>query len=138
MADIEVKCEKCGKTIIVSEFADLSKIFCKICNAPLKSDVLTSHTGIPQQKSTGSLRFKKRGLTPDLQTESSTIPTAQKPTAVLARVEKKEETKAPAFARHNLASWGLFIVLAFLCAYIRYGGKTPASWMACWTLWASW
>jgi len=127
MADIEVTCEKCGKKIIVSEFADLSQIYCKICNIPLKAS--SHHTEIiPQQKSTKRLSIKTtQGVNTDNTPRTTQLTSVLPPT--IARVEAKEPVKISYLARHDVISWIIFLLLAPLCAYLRYSGKVSFSWL---------
>lgn len=37
MADIQFQCESCGNAVVVSQYADLTKIICRQCGEPLKS-----------------------------------------------------------------------------------------------------
>jgi DNA-directed RNA polymerase subunit M/transcription elongation factor TFIIS len=113
MADIDIKCQKCGTVVTISEFADPSSIACRKCGEKLQKP----DTPIQKQKPTVKV-MKKEEIDP---TNTDTKPPQE------WRFHKhvhKEELKGQSaiFTTHHIASWIIFIVLGGLMGWIRYGG----------------
>ena len=123
MADIEITCPQCGKTVMVSEFADPALMTCRTCKAPFKAPAPATlpQPGDPAnpRKGTDRIRVQPTRQSP---VPTTVIPDVNAGTRVVAKVEHKADVNKTVHVSHNLYSWLLFIVLATIGAYFRYGG----------------
>ena len=117
MADVQVSCSKCGKTITLSEFVDRNGLTCHGCGEPL----------LAPEAAAGSSRAKpslKKNGQPDPSTDPTEATGEVKQTAwqrsqqaaIDGRPKKKFEMT------HVHWSWFIFIFLGLIMAYLRYGG----------------
>ena len=124
MADIEIKCSKCYKVIMVSEFADLSSIVCRSCGEKLqKTETPTSKQqpavrGLKLQKSEGSLEQETSATDEDKE--------APKEWRFYRHMRKNEKPARKFRMTHHFASWIIFVVLGGIMGFLRYGGGFSA------------
>lgn len=113
MADIEVKCTVCEKTIRISEFADVDTITCRSCGGKLKK---------PEK-----LTFKPKATiratrAEDEQAADDTPPTEWRFHKTVSESKKKTQENVRKGVSHHVLSWMLFVLLAAGMGYARYGG----------------
>ena len=125
MADLEIKCTVCARTMTVSEFVDPDAIFCHSCGEQLQ---------IPQKaqdKKTPSVKVahgKPLGLVPPKKELTENEQAAEEPpkewrfhTATKKDPSKDKKLRlSPA-----LISTTIFIILGSLCFYMRYRLNLP-------------
>lgn len=114
MADIEVRCESCGASIKISEYADLSVVQCRKCRNSLK----TESQVVPK----AAIRVRKRAAgdrqpaplvdrPPSETVNAAAVPAGSKPLL----------PKRKGANMHMVAAWAIFAVLALATGLLRYG-----------------
>lgn len=159
MADREIVCSSCSKSVTVSEFADIAMLKCPGCGKPFQppqpaasekpdtpseqpDDTEPSSAKAPKPK----LQVKKREhktsslFTPDgTGTAEAGSPNASAPPdgTCVAQVETREIKEKRNV--HYLASWAVFLVLGGVMGWLRYGGvfsNKQLATIAPYTVWA--
>lgn len=117
MADITLKCDRCGKTVAVSEFANYDTLFCRHCG---------SHLGRPLPPSSGSERTYTLKPPMAQHPEGSPLPVSGETPPTVRRPSMKRRRLR---FSHVTASWLLFAVLGGGLAWVRYGGGPAPQWL---------
>ena len=127
MADIQIKCPQCGAAVGVSEYADRSALRCRACGAPL------DESGAANQPERSRLRLKQQAQPPVMQPDSAAGGAAAG--WRYARITAHAQPRRRLRITQHILSWLLFVVVAAVMWYLRYGGglNTPQlAWMAHW------
>jgi hypothetical protein len=113
MADIKLKCAKCGKEIAVSEFARLDALLCQCGEALRKPESLQAEAAKPKH-TTLTLKAQEQ--------IANEFSTPQDPTEwrFSQQTRKDESTQREPRNPHLLFSWLFFIAMAGIMAYLRY------------------
>ena len=118
MADVQLKCDNCGKTVTASEFVDYSTVVCKLCggrisrpNATVDPDAAMKYR-LKSPMSQHSVAAAGGGAEP--------LP-AQETVPPPATIEALPLHRRFHF-RHEVAGWVLFVILGIVMGLIRYGG----------------
>lgn len=119
MADIDIKCAKCGTVVTVSQFVDRKVLKCHTCGeslAPAQSPVP------PEQRNTARL-LKVQSLVERDHAIKKTDDSGGKEWSFLTNTAKmrQEIPEAPKRATSVIVAWILFVVLAALTGWLRYG-----------------
>jgi ribosomal protein S27E len=113
MADIDIKCGKCGTVITVSEFADQSNLVCHKCGEPLKKP------DVPAVKTKPSVKKLSVAEQP---AATAVDATSQEPTGwqVSQEALKASRPRGKGLPTHLIWSLLLFLVLGSVMAYLRF------------------
>lgn len=124
MADLELTCLECGKTLSVSEFVDDRALVCRSCGARLERPA-----GGSAQKPKAQRKLSATGRPRE---DAAEAEQEEKAEADRVWTGKKELSKKDMKARvvHHRYALALFIVLGGLMAYLRYGGGLPPDMLA--------
>ena len=114
MADIELKCPKCSKTMTVSEFADVNALTCNACGEPFKK---SEDTPIKTEKSKHSIKLAA-------QVEVQENSDSNEPTKwqISQQAARDNRPKRKFELTHLLWSAILFFVIGGIMGYLRYSG----------------
>ncbi len=129
MADIEIKCAFCGRTVTVSEFVDADALYCHACGEKL-------------EKPAGLTRDQKKRLLvhrPDSPSGSVSGPSDMSPAApgettewrFHQRTRKRggSNRRSRFYVSTAVRAWALFAVLATLSFSIRYRQLIPTAYL---------
>lgn len=147
MADIEISCASCSKTLKISQFVDKSALVCPYCKNKVQPDAAPPEPA-PETKGKGSffsgerrLKLKEMEAKPttlfkspeQLAEEAAAAKKAKKdrkggapeeepkkPGDVCTAEVKEHEQRVEVFSHHRI-SWLIFITLAGLAYFARYG-----------------
>lgn len=113
MADLDIKCSKCGTEVKISEFVDVKGLVCRKCGEKLRKPeaVLTT------TKRT-ALTFRSEEKIEEQAAKDDAPP---KEWQFNKTTEKKPERAAP-INKHHLYSWLVFFALGGLMFFLRYRG----------------
>jgi hypothetical protein len=149
MADVDITCRSCGRSLSVSEVVEVTSMKCPSCgqqamtrSIPLGGGDLPSPENRPKQKlrlkevsyeptikepepDPASEKKKKKKSGKAIAQPSRDIVTTPSGTVDLQELQERnraerERRKAP-FMGHGLAAWGVFFVLGGICTLLRYG-----------------
>jgi hypothetical protein len=113
MADIKIKCAKCGKEVAVSEFANIDGLRCSCGEALRKQDSLQTET---TTKKHGALILKSEEQVAS-EFASPSDPHEWRFTKQTRKDDSKQKQPGDT---HLKLSWLLFIVLGGAMGYVRY------------------
>lgn len=156
MADIQVQCESCGKTVVVSQYADLGKIICRQCGEPLKSaskpkpqeqakpapkPAVAEPAAKPEQNKASKLGLKRKKKSPppaEPQAESTPVrdpkknPGAANRAPVIADVRELNANRPQKKFRMTVELWALllFIALGSVMGFLRFGSILPYEYLS--------
>jgi len=117
MADIQITCPKCSKTVTVSEFTDPANLTCHACGEPLKKPDL-----LPKQKSKPTA---KKAAIEETNAETAQTPEGQGVGGNWQLTQQAAIKKRPKERFHMsppIWGWVIFVFLGGLMAYLRYFG----------------
>jgi DNA-directed RNA polymerase subunit RPC12/RpoP len=121
MADVMLKCDRCGKTVTVSEFVDREAIACRECGGKL---IRPGEQDAPSRR-----RFTIKP--PMAQHEERSADRAEprlSPEVQPAQVGPARRRPLLRF-RHVAAGWALFALVGGFLAWVRYGGGPAPAWL---------
>lgn len=123
MADILLRCEKCGNEFAVSEFVSAEFVICAKCKGQVKVPPRT-----PEQPLAARLRF----ATPKEETPpppaSETLPPADPRRKLLSRQFRRRRIRRTPGRGHMFWPWVLFVALVIFLGILRfYPGLIPAA-----------
>lgn len=121
MADIEIKCPKCSKVVMVSEFADPDSIVCHFCGEKLQKPETVSTKPKP------TLRSLKIQEPVPLVGDKTDVVSEKWRFLKHAGKEKKADRRFR--MTYHLAGWIIFIVLGGIMGFLRYEGRYSAAFM---------
>lgn len=126
MPDIEIKCASCSASTTVSEYADAESIVCGKCGAKLS-------------KPKASLHLKQRPTVRRQEVTHTQVPVPPAPPKVLlngatnAAIDTVQTNAKPvdqvrkAKPTQLIISWILFVALALVMGWLRYGNALPTA-----------
>lgn len=127
MADIEIKCSACDRTVTVSEFADPDSLYCRSCGEKLQKPASTP----------AAAKKKHTVHKPEIRYEPSLLPPQEADRGQTSewlfhqRARKKKEADKPRkiFVGPAVLSWALFAVLAAIMTTVRYRNVLPSEYL---------
>jgi len=114
MADIELTCARCGETVTVSEFVDVSSLSCRTCGAPL--------AGTPVGRERPKLKTVKAPPT-DAQAEAEAPAREWRYHEIMS---KAPPPRPRARVSRHIVSWTVFVVLGGSMGILRYANILAA------------
>jgi hypothetical protein len=115
MADVEIKCTRCGTVVVVSEFADVAELRCRSCGEKLQRlDMPLSKRRLAVRKPAE----EDTGREEDAEPYVRELP----PQPHLQRMPSKRRLRMS----HSALAWIIFVVLGAVSGGLRYGGLLPA------------
>ena len=124
MADIEVKCPACGKSLMVSEFVDFDALRCRACGGKLTPSATLSAAG----GAASLYRMKPPEAEPARPAaDVAGAPAAGENLARLMRRRKDPQAGRKRMPAIVVASWIIFVVLGGIMGVLRYGDVGAAT-----------
>jgi len=118
MPDIEIKCPKCSQVTTVSEFVDPDSLICHSCGEKLQKPETVSAKSKPVLR---RLRIPEPTITGEEETDQ-----APKEWRFYTHTRKEKKPERRFRLTHHTASWAIFVVLAGIMGFMRYGGGISA------------
>ena len=127
MADVQVTCASCGKTVKLSEFVDRSTAKCRDCGAPLDVPVTPP-------------KHQKPKVRPYVAAEHAAHfePPPEPSKKEMRKAGRKRQAKLKGKVQHAMIAAVIFVVLGTAAGLCRYGGILPQRYLDFWRLEAIW
>jgi len=121
MADVEVTCSKCGKTVTISQFVDRTNLKCRECGTPLEVPAP------PEER-------PKPKVQPPKEKDGNPLfePPPEPTQKELRKAARKRHSKLAGKTNHAIIAAILFVVLGAAAGLLRYGGLLPPHYLAFW------